>query len=83
MKVLHTIYNNTDIEFALNGENIMVNATQMAQAFNKRINHFLRSDHAQNYIKVLENFLQKGRTETKTRRTPKKTPRRLRRVSLH
>lgn len=59
MKVLHTIYNNTDIEFALNGENIMVNATQMAQAFNKRINHFLRSDHAQNYIKVLENFWQK------------------------
>lgn len=59
MKVLHTIYNNTDIEFALNGENIMVNATQMAQAFNKRIDHFLRSDHAQNYIKVLENFLQK------------------------
>lgn len=58
MKVLHAIYNNKDIEFAIKGENIMVNATQMAQAFGKETKYFLETDHAKEYIKILENHLQ-------------------------
>jgi len=45
MKVLEFIYQDSVIHFAMNpGEkNVMVNATEMAKAFGKRIDHFLRS----------------------------------------
>lgn len=42
------------IDFEVENGNVMVNATQMAKAFEKRIDHFLRSDHAQAFIKVLQ-----------------------------
>ena len=54
MNVLHYIYNGKTIDFSLVDNNIMINATQMANAFNRRIDFFLKTDHAQAYIKALE-----------------------------
>lgn len=42
MKSLEFIYQETEIHFALQNEgNVMVNATEMAKAFNKRTGHYL------------------------------------------
>jgi len=55
MEVLNFVYNDQEIEFKPNGEdNVMVNATQMAKVFGKRIDFFLKSDHAKEFISVLE-----------------------------
>ncbi len=54
MNVLHYIYNGKTIDFSLVDNNIMINATQMANAFNRRIDFFLKTDHAQAYIKALK-----------------------------
>ncbi|WP_454961002.1 KilA-N domain-containing protein [Capnocytophaga leadbetteri] len=54
MNVLHYIYNGKTIDFSLADNNIMINATQMANAFDKRVDVFLKTDHAQSYIKALE-----------------------------
>lgn len=43
-----------DFEPFVKERSVMVNATQMAKAFDKRIDHFLRSDHAKEFISVLE-----------------------------
>jgi phage regulator Rha-like protein len=54
MKAIEFIYQDTQIHFALsNDKSVMVNATEMANAFNKRTDHFLRSDHAKAFINVL------------------------------
>lgn len=47
-------YNNQEIEFDPTSSGLMVNATEMAKVFGKRVDHFLKSDHAQAFIKVLE-----------------------------
>jgi hypothetical protein len=47
-------FNGNQIDFEPTKKNVMVNATQMANAFNKRLDHFLRSDHAKEFISVLE-----------------------------
>lgn len=55
MEVAQFIYNNQQVDFISNGDsNLMVNATQMAKIFEKRIDHFLRSDHANAFINALE-----------------------------
>ncbi len=55
MEVVHFVYNGTEIDFLQGGKNnVMVNATQMAKIFGKRVDHFLRSDHAKEFISVLE-----------------------------
>jgi hypothetical protein len=55
MEVLNFVYNDQEIEFRPNGEdNVMVNATQMAKVFGKRIDNFLKSDHAKEFISVME-----------------------------
>jgi hypothetical protein len=54
-KAVEHIYQDTEIHFLLGIEkNVMVNATEMAKAFGKRIDFFLKSDHAKEFIKVLE-----------------------------
>lgn len=45
-------YNNKNISF-LNGENTMVNATEMANAFNKSPNHWLRNNSTKEFISTL------------------------------
>lgn len=49
------VFKNTEVDFQFDKEsNVMVNATQMAKIFDKRVDHFLKSDHAKEFIKVLE-----------------------------
>jgi kilA-N domain len=59
MNVLHYIYNGKTIDFSLVDNNIMINATQMAAAFDKRVNNFLRNETTQFYIKALEKHFTK------------------------
>lgn len=54
MEVVHFIYRNNEIDFIPSGdENVMVNATQMAKIFGKRVDVFLKSDHANDFINEL------------------------------
>jgi hypothetical protein len=49
------VFNNTEVDFQFDKEsNVMVNATQMAKIFEKRVDVFLKSDHAKEFINVLE-----------------------------
>ena len=58
MKALEFIYQDSKIHFLLGNEkNVMINATEMAKAFGKRVDVFMKSDHAKNFIKVLEETL--------------------------
>jgi hypothetical protein len=53
-KATEFIYQDTKIHFALSTDkNVMVNATEMAKAFDKRIDFFLKTDHAKNFINEL------------------------------
>lgn len=55
MEVLNFVYNDQPIEFQPNGDdNVMVNATQMAKVFGKRMDVFLKADHVQEFISVVE-----------------------------
>jgi len=55
MEVINFIYNGTPVDFETTGNaNLMVNATQMAKIFGKRVDVFLKSDHAKEFINVLE-----------------------------
>jgi hypothetical protein len=57
MRVVHFVYNNQEVDFLPNGEgNVMVNATQMAAIFGKRLDVFLKSEHAQAFIKAMLNL---------------------------
>lgn len=58
MKSLEFIYQDTQIHFALQNEgNVMVNATEMAKAFNKRVDHFLKAAHTKKFIELLQKDL--------------------------
>jgi len=49
------IFNNNHITFQLSKDNgMMINATEMAKIFGKRVDHFLKSDHANEFINALE-----------------------------
>jgi plasmid maintenance system killer protein len=54
MKTVEFIYNNQRIEFLQKESNIMVNATQMAKVFNKRIDFILKSDNTKAFIRELK-----------------------------
>lgn len=59
MKLIQMIYADQPIDFATSGEeSVMVNDTQMAEAFGKRTDVFLKTDTTKKYIKALENFLE-------------------------
>lgn len=52
-KALEFIYQETQIHFLLNNEeNVMVNATEMAKAFGKRTDVFLKTDHVKQFIEA-------------------------------
>jgi len=54
-KALEFIYQDTQIHFLLsNDDNVMVNATEMAKAFNRRIDFFLKTEPTKAFIKALE-----------------------------
>ncbi len=51
MEVVHFIYNNQEVDFhSRTGENLMVNATQMAKVFNKQVGHFLENESTERFI---------------------------------
>ncbi|MEQ8628086.1 KilA-N domain-containing protein [Ekhidna sp.] len=55
MKIVNFIYEGNEVDFEPTGDaNVMVNATQMAKIFGKRIDVFIKSDHAKAFIEVLE-----------------------------
>lgn len=56
MKTLEFIYQETQIHFLVNpaDENVMVNATEMAKLFNKRIDVFLKTGPTKESIRLLE-----------------------------
>ncbi|WP_422105546.1 KilA-N domain-containing protein [Winogradskyella sp.] len=55
MKILEFIYQETQIHFALqNDGDVMINATEMAKAFNKRTSHYLANEKTKELIKELE-----------------------------
>lgn len=54
-KAVEFLYQDTQIHFLLSqGDNVMVNATEMAKAFGKRTDVFLKTEHAKEFISVLE-----------------------------
>ncbi len=54
-KAVEFIYQDVEIHNLFSdGKNAMINATEMAKIFGKRIDHFLKSDHAKAFIEVLE-----------------------------
>lgn len=51
MEVVHFIYNEQEIDFLPSGnDNLMVNATQMAKIFGKKVENFTRLDDTKNFI---------------------------------
>lgn len=55
MKTIRFLYNNEEIQFLSTGTNdIMINATQMAKIFDKRLDFFLKADHTKEFINALE-----------------------------
>jgi len=54
MKTVKFIYNDRSIEFLQGNSSIMVNATQMAKVFNKRIDFFLKSENTKAFIRALK-----------------------------
>lgn len=58
MKVIEQLYQETEIHFALqNDGHVMVNATEMAKAFGKRTDVFLKTAPTKKFIKALEKEL--------------------------
>ena len=47
-------YQENEIHFTHGENNVMVNATEMAKVFKKRIDFFLKTDHAKAFMEVLE-----------------------------
>ena len=53
-KTLEFIYQDTQIHFILGNEgNVMINATEMAKAFNKKLDNYMRLDSTKNLISEL------------------------------
>lgn len=65
MKSLEFIYQENEIHFLVNpsDKNVMINATEMAKIFDKRVDVFMRSDHAKSFISILERTPFGGRSE--------------------
>lgn len=56
MKALEFIYQDTEIHFLVNpnDKNVMINATEMAKPFNKRIDVFLKTQPTKEFIELLK-----------------------------
>lgn len=48
------VYNEQEVEFEVLNKSIMVNATEMAKIFDKRIDFFLKSDQTKAFLKALK-----------------------------
>lgn len=43
-------YGGAEVEFDLSGQNVMINATEMARPFDKKVEAFMRNEQAQTFI---------------------------------
>ncbi|MFK7907001.1 MAG: KilA-N domain-containing protein [Chitinophagales bacterium] len=59
-------YNQHKITFDFGDGNRMINATEMAKVFNKKVNNFLRQKSTENYIKALTEHLMKKKNKSET-----------------
>ncbi len=51
METVKFVYNNTQVDFLpVGNDSLMINATQMAKIFNKKIENFTRTESTQNFI---------------------------------
>lgn len=67
-KALEFMYQDTQINFLLSqGDDVMVNATEMAKIFKKEIKDFMRLDSTKNFI---NSYLKKKNSELKTEESP-------------
>lgn len=65
MNILEFIYNEKTISFDPTGDdNVMVNATEMAKAFDKRIDNYLRLDGTEEFINALIESMNEDREFT-------------------
>lgn len=65
-KALEFIYQDTQIHFLLsNNDNVMVNATEMAKAFGKRVDNYLRLDTTKALILALKTDIENSELEIK------------------
>src|SRR5665648_34571 len=61
-------FGDVEIEFDLRqGRNVMVNATEMAKVFGKKINHFMENENTENFINACLNNRNSGFLGVKTR----------------
>lgn len=67
MKSIQFIYQDTEIHFLVNPDqdNVMVNATEMAKAFGKRTDVYLKTQSTKEFISALERTPNGGRSEVK------------------
>jgi hypothetical protein len=49
-------YNDQEVEFEFNKQNVMVNATEMAKIFGKQVNHFMDTDGTRKFIDACLKF---------------------------
>lgn len=55
MDIVNFVYNDQQIDFEPMGkDDIMVNATQMAKIFGKRVDNFLRLDQVKEFIEIMQ-----------------------------
>lgn len=55
------IFQDQEIDFEITGTNVMVNATQMAKIFGKKVNHFMENENTLSFIKTCLNVAKKSR----------------------
>ncbi len=73
MKPIQFLYKQHEIAFLHSENSVMVNATHMAKVYDKRLDHFLRTDNTKTFIKELEFTLFGVNSETlKQRRNYKR-----------
>lgn len=66
MSIQKFTYQECEIDFIPDSKNeLMINATQMAKAFDKRVDVFMKSDHAKTFISILEQTPNGGRSDQK------------------
>jgi hypothetical protein len=50
--VIKCLYEGKEVEFDLSNDNVMINATEMALIFGKRIDVFMKSEHVSDFIEA-------------------------------
>ncbi len=61
METVRFSYNNTEVDFLpIGNDSLMINATQMAKIFGKKVNHFNENESTENFINACLNGRNSG-----------------------